>query len=138
MTPKSSSAVISETMSDVPDNLYYTAEHEWIRVEGDEMVIGITDHAQNALTDIVYVELPEIGSEFGENDEFATVESVKSVSSIFAPLSCCIISINEELDDAPELINQDPYGEGWIVKVTSDADPSKLLSASDYLELIGE
>ncbi|HJM19940.1 MAG TPA: glycine cleavage system protein GcvH, partial [Candidatus Thalassarchaeaceae archaeon] len=105
-------------MSDLPENLYYTAEHEWIRIEGDELVIGITDHAQESLTDIVYVELPDIGMVLEENDEFASVESVKSVSGIYAPIAGNITEVNEELDDTPELINQDPYGAGWIVKIS--------------------
>ena len=96
-------------MSEVPENMYYTKEHEWIRVEGDEIVIGITDHAQNALTDIVYVELPDVGEELGDMEEFAIVESVKSASPIFAPLAGKVTAVNEELDDTPELLNEEPY-----------------------------
>jgi glycine cleavage system H protein len=127
-------------MSDLPENLYYTADHEWIRVEGDELVVGITDHAQDALTDIVYVELPDVGMIIEENDEFATVESVKSVSGIFAPLAGSITEVNEELEDIPELINQDPYGAGWLVRIApTDMDAvNGLLNASAYCELIGE
>ena len=127
-------------MSDLPENLYYTADHEWIRIEGDELVVGITDHAQDALTDIVYVELPDVGMIIGKNDEFASVESVKSVSGIFAPIAGRIIEVNEELDDSPELINQDPYGVGWIVRIVpTDLDEvNELLNASSYRELIGE
>lgn len=127
-------------MSDAPEELYYTEEHEWLRVEGDEVVVGITDYAQDSLTDIVYVELPEEGMEVGEMDEFASVESVKSVSAIYSPLAGKICAINEALDDAPELINEDPYGEGWIVRITmQDASVlEKMLSASTYLEQIGE
>ena len=127
-------------MSDAPEELYYTEEHEWLRVEGDEVVVGITDYAQDSLTDIVYVELPEEGMEVGEMDEFASVESVKSVSAIYSPLAGTICAINEALDDAPELINEDPYGEGWIARITmQDASVlEKMLSASTYLELIGE
>ncbi len=127
-------------MSDAPEELYYTEEHEWLRVEGDEVVVGITDYAQDSLTDIVYVELPEEGMEVGEMDEFASVESVKSVSAIYSPLAGKICAINEALDDAPELINEDPYGEGWIARITMpDASVlEKMLSASTYLELIGE
>ena len=104
-------------MSQVPENLYYTKEHEWIRIDGDEVWIGITDHAQNALTDIVYIELPEEGDDFDDMGEFAIVESVKSASPIFAPLAGVITAVNENLDDTPELMNEDPYGEGWIVKM---------------------
>jgi len=127
-------------MSDAPEELYYTEEHEWLRVEGDEVVVGITDYAQDSLTDIVYVELPEEGMEVGEMDEFASVESVKSVSAIYSPLAGTICAINEALDDAPELINEDPYGEGWIVRITmQDASVlEKMLNASTYLEQIGE
>ena len=127
-------------MSDAPEELYYTEEHEWLRVEGDEVVVGITDYAQDSLTDIVYVELPEEGMEVGEMDEFASVESVKSVSAIYSPLAGKICAINEALDDAPELINEDPYGEGWIARITmQDASVlEKMLNASTYLEQIGE
>nr|AIF20331.1 glycine cleavage system H protein (gcvH, GCSH) [uncultured marine group II/III euryarchaeote KM3_89_E01] len=127
-------------MSDAPEELYYTEEHEWLRVEGDEVVVGITDYAQDSLTDIVYVELPEEGMEVEEMDEFASVESVKSVSAIYSPIAGTICAINEALDDAPELINEDPYGEGWIARITmQDASVlEKMLSASNYLEQIGE
>ena len=127
-------------MSEVPDGLYYTKEHEWIRVEGDEVVIGITDHAQDALTDIVYIELPEVGETCGDMGEFAVVESVKSASPIFAPLAGEITAVNEELDDAPELMNQEPYGAGWIIRMKLD-DPSavtSLMSPADYKAEIGE
>ncbi|MBT4060028.1 MAG: glycine cleavage system protein GcvH [Euryarchaeota archaeon] len=127
-------------MSNVPDDLYYTAEHEWLRVEGNDVIVGITDHAQDALTDIVYVELPDEGMQVSEMEEFATVESVKSVSSIFAPLTGTISAVNLELDDAPELINQDPYGDGWIVRITLN-DPSvvsNLMDAASYIAEIGE
>ncbi len=127
-------------MSEVPEGQYYTKEHEWIRVDGDEVVIGITDHAQNALTDIVYIELPESGESCEEMAEFAIVESVKSASPIFAPLAGEITAVNEELEDTPELMNQDPYGEGWIIRMKLN-DPSALaglMSAADYKAEIGE
>lgn len=125
-------------MSDVPEGLYYTKEHEWVSVEGDILTLGITDHAQDALTDIVYIELPEIGEEVDEMDEFAIVESVKSASPIFAPLAGQITEVNYELDDTPELMNDDPYGQGWIIKmnVAQASAVSSLLSASDYRALI--
>jgi len=127
-------------MSEVPDDLYYTADHEWLRITDGVAVIGITDHAQDALTDIVYVELPDEGSSFEAGEEFASVESVKSVSGIFTPLAGEVIAVNEALDDAPELINQDPYGEGWIVKyrLSTAGEQSTLLSAADYIAEIGE
>tara|TARA_X000000368_G_scaffold333274_1_gene270556 strand:+ start:232 stop:615 length:384 start_codon:yes stop_codon:yes gene_type:complete len=127
-------------MSDIPEGQYYTKEHEWIRVEGDEVVIGITDHAQDALTDIVYIELPDAGEMCEEMGEFAIVESVKSASPIFAPLAGEITAVNDALDDAPELMNQDPYGEGWIIRMKLD-DPSAvstLMTAADYRAELGE
>ena len=127
-------------MSEVPEGLYYTKEHEWIRVEGDEVVIGITDHAQDALTDIVYIELPEVGEVCEDMGEFAVVESVKSASPIFAPLAGEITAVNEELDEAPELMNEEPYGTGWIIRMKLDdaAAVSSLMSAADYKAEIGE
>ena len=127
-------------MSEVPEGLYYTKEHEWIRVEGDEVVIGITDHAQDALTDIVYIELPEVGEVCEDMGEFAVVESVKSASPIFAPLAGEITAVNEELDEAPELMNEEPYGSGWIIRMKLDdaAAVSSLMSAADYKAEIGE
>ena len=127
-------------MSDVPEGQFYTKEHEWIRVEGGEVVIGITDHAQDALTDIVYIELPESGEVYDDMGEFAIVESVKSASPIFAPLAGEITAVNEALEDTPELMNQDPYGEGWIIRMKLN-DPSAvsgLMSAADYKAEIGE
>jgi len=127
-------------MSEVPDNLYYTKEHEWIRVEGDEVVIGITDHAQNALTDIVYIELPDNGDVCEDMGEFAIVESVKSASPIYAPLAGEITAVNDSLEDTPELMNTDPYGGGWIIKMrlADGSGISGLMSADDYRAEIGE
>lgn len=125
-------------MSEAPEELFYTKEHEWLRIEGDEVVVGITDHAQDALTDIVYIELPEVGDVFGEMEEFALVESVKSASPIFAPMAGEILAVNDALEDAPELINQDPYGAGWIIRfkfVDSNATES-MMSADDYRVII--
>ena len=127
-------------MSDIPEDLRYTKEHEWVRVKDDIVVVGITDHAQNALTDIVYVELPEIGGQVDAMDEFAAVDSVKSSSPIFSPISGTVIEVNELLEDTPETINDDPYGEGWIVKLQTDEmeQINELLNADDYRTLIGE
>ena len=129
-----------EELSNAPENLRYTKEHEWLKIEGDEVLIGITDHAQDALTDIVYIELPEEGETYGEMEEFAMVESVKSASPIFAPLSGSITAVNVELDDAPELMNEDPYGKGWIVKMKLDdiSAVEGLMSASEYLSMLDE
>ncbi len=127
-------------MTEVPEGLYYTKEHEWMRIEGDEIFIGITDHAQDALTDIVYIELPAEDEHLEEMTEFAIVESVKSASPIFAPVSGTITAVNEALDDAPELMNQDPYGKGWIIKFRPDdmVTVTSSLSASNYLSIIAE
>ncbi len=127
-------------MSEVPENMYYTKEHEWIRVEGDEIVIGITDHAQNALTDIVYVELPDEGEELEDMEEFAIVESVKSASPIFAPLAGQVTAVNEVLDDTPELLNEAPYGAGWIIRMrlSNPEAVSTLMDAAAYKAEIGE
>ncbi len=127
-------------MSEVPEGMYYTKEHEWIRVEGDEIVIGITDHAQNALTDIVYIELPGDDEELEEMEEFAIVESVKSASPIFAPLAGQVTAVNDELDDAPELLNTDPYGAGWIIRMrlSNPEAVSTLMDAAAYKAEIGE
>jgi glycine cleavage system H protein len=127
-------------MSQIPEELYYTKEHEWMRVEGDEIVIGITDYAQEALTDIVYIELPAEGEVLEDMGEFAIVESVKSASPIFAPLAGTVVAVNEALEDAPELMNTDPYGEGWIVRMKLDAPEAitAMMSAADYKAEIGE
>ena len=127
-------------MSEIPEGLIYTKEHEWIKVEGDDITVGITDYAQNALTDVVWVELPELGVSVKSMDSFANVESVKSVSEIYAPVSGEVTEINEDLEDAPETINTDPYGEGWICKMRMD-NPEELdvlLDAAAYKSLTEE
>ena len=127
-------------MSEVPAALRYTEEHEWVRIDGDIAIIGVTDFAQDALTDVVWVELPEVGASVAAMESCGSVESVKSVSEIYAPLAGEITEANESLEDAPEQINQDPYGEGWIWKMTiSDAgELGALLDAAGYSELLGE
>jgi len=128
-------------MSEIPEGLYYTAEHEWIKVEDDGTVtVGITDHAQNALTDIVYVELPEVDEHFENHDEFTIVESVKSASPVFLPFAGIVISTNLELEDAPELVNKSPYGDGWIAKFSIDnaEELNSLMSAAEYKAHINE
>ena len=129
-----------ERMSEVPEELRYTKEHEWIRIEGDSVVIGVTDYAQNALTDVVWVELPEMGAVVGSMDSFASVESVKSVSEIYAPISGEVIKINDVLEDSPELINEDPYGKGWICKmsISDKSELASLLDGTTYRGLIEE
>ena len=127
-------------MSDVPAELRYTAEHEWIRIEGNEVIVGVTDFAQDALTDVVWVELPEVGSSVSEMDACGSVESVKSVSEIFAPITGEILEVNESLEDAPEQINQDPYGSGWIWRMSIDdaTQVDGLMDATAYSAQIGE
>ena len=131
---------LGESVGDVPSDLRYTEEHEWVRVEGDEVSIGITDFAQNALTEVVWVELPEVGSVVEVMESFASVESVKSVSEIYAPVAGTVTEVNESLEDAPERINEDPYGDGWICKIKTGegVDLSGLLDSDSYSALIGE
>ena len=121
--------------SKIPDDLRYTKDHEWVKLEGDNRVrIGITDYAQDALTDVVYVELPDADEEFAEHDSMGVVESVKSVSDIFAPVEGRVVESNKRLEDEPELLNTDPYGDGWYC-VMELADPSvygTLLDAAGY------
>ncbi|MEM1094221.1 MAG: glycine cleavage system protein GcvH [Bacteroidota bacterium] len=124
---------------DFPAELRYTKEHEWIRLDGDIATIGITSFAQKELGDIVFVEIEDEGSELDADDVFGTVEAVKTVSELYMPVSGTIAEINEELDGAPELVNEDPYGEGWMVRIKVD-DPSEvaaLLSAADYGAMVG-
>lgn len=127
-------------MTLVPDDLRYTKEHEWVRLEDDRAVVGITDHAQTELTDIVYVELPTIGSEFAAGEEFAIVESVKAASEVYAPVSGVVVDINKDLEDRPELVNEDPYGKGWIAvfRVKDQEEVDRLLTPEQYRELIEE
>jgi len=123
----------------IPKNLRYAKTHEWVRVEGDIAVVGITDHAQQELTDVVYVETPAVGSRVEAGKECAVVESVKAASDIYAPVSGDIVAVNEELSSAPELLNQDPYDKGWMFKIkTSDpGELNELLNADDYSHHIG-
>ncbi|MCY4044844.1 MAG: glycine cleavage system protein GcvH [Cellvibrionales bacterium] len=125
-------------MNELPAELKYATSHEWIRVEGDEAVVGITDYAQNALGDVVYVELPEIGSDLAAADEAGVVESVKAASDIYFPISGEVIAINEDLEDMPEIINTDPYGDGWFfkLKIKDATELDALLGADEYLEFV--
>lgn len=127
-------------MYDVPSDLKYTKEHEWVRISGSKATIGITDYAQKQLGDIVFVELPNVDEEIDAGDEFGTVESVKSVSPIFQPMSGKTVDINTELNDQPELINEDCYGEGWLVRVeiTNPAEVDSLMSAEEYKAFLEE
>lgn len=122
-------------MSNIPAELKYVASHEWLRLEDDGTItVGITEHAQDLLGDIVYVELPEVGATVAVDDEIAVVESVKAASDVYAPITGEIIAINEELEDAPETINSDPYGDGWFFKIRPDNvdDYEALMSAEEY------
>lgn len=117
-----------------PSELKYTKDHEWIRVEGDEAVIGITDFAQRELGDIVFVDINTVGEEVAANEVFGTIEAVKTVSDLFIPVTGTILEVNDAIDASPELVNSDPYGEGWIVRVklNNAADVDALLSADQY------
>lgn len=122
----------------LPNELKYTKDHEWIRVEGEEAVVGITDFAQSELGDIVFVDVDTVGEEVTQDEVFGSVEAVKTVSDLFIPVTCTILEVNPEIDGSPELINQDPYGKGWIVRVrlNNPADTDALLSAQEYKDLI--
>ncbi len=123
----------------IPDNLKYTKDHEWIKIEGDIAVVGITDFAQNELGDIVFVEVDTLGEELDKEETFGTIEAVKTVSDLFMPLSGEIAEFNEALESDPDTINKDPYGDGWIIKIKlSDAsETGDLLTAEQYKDLIG-
>ena len=122
----------------IPENLKYTKDHEWISIEGDVATVGITDFAQGELGDIVYVEIEKIGENFSKEEVFGTVEAVKTVSDLFMPLSGEIIDINEELNEKPELVNEDPYGQGWMIKIkVNSSDISDLLNFEQYKKLVG-
>ena len=123
----------------LPADLKYTKDHEWIRVEGDVAYIGITDHAQKELGDIVYVDIDTLDKEVAQHEVFGTVEAVKTVSDLFSPISGTVLEINSQLDGAPETVNSDPYGAGWMVKmaIKDPAELAGLLSAAAYGELVG-
>lgn len=124
----------------IPDDLRYSADHEWVKVEGKQAVIGITDYAQQELGDIVYLELPDVGAEVVVEEEVTEIESTKTTSPVLAPVSGTIIEVNEELKESPQLINEDPYGKGWIaiLKMTNPDDLDSLMSAKEYEEHITE
>lgn len=121
------------------ENLKYTKDHEWLRIEGEEAFVGITDFAQKELGDIVYIEIETLGEEVAQNEIFGTVEAVKTVSDLFMPVSGTIIEVNPDLESEPELVNDDPYGKGWMIKINfSNKDElDQLFSLNDYKELIG-
>lgn len=122
-----------------PDNLKYTKEHEWIRVEGETGIVGVTDFAQGELGDIVFVDINTVGKSLGAEEVFGTVEAVKTVSDLFLPVAGKVVEVNDALSSNPELVNNDPYGEGWMVKIEVDnpADIDNLLSSDAYQQMVG-
>lgn len=123
----------------IPSNLKYTKDHEWIKIEGDTALVGVTEYAQGELGDIVFIEVETVGETLDQHETFGTIEAVKTVSDLFLPVSGEILEFNDALNSAPELINKDPYGEGWIIKLkfTNPAEADELLDAAAYGELIG-
>jgi len=124
----------------IPEELKYTKEHEWVRIDGEEVVFGITDHAQSELGDITFVELPENGTEIKKSESMSTVESVKAASDIYAPVSGKIVEVNQALESSPEVINASPYGDGWLcrVSVSDTSEIEGLMSAEDYGKFLEE
>lgn len=122
----------------IPDGLKYTKDHEWVKIEGDTATIGITDFAQGELGDIVYVDINTVGQEIAEHEVFGTVEAVKTVSDLYMPLAGKVLEINPLLDGSPEKVNEDPYGDGWMIKVKINGSTDMLLTATQYSELIGQ
>lgn len=122
----------------IPDSLQYTKDHEWIKIEGNTATIGITEFAQSELGDIVYVDISSVGQEIAEHDIFGTVEAVKTVSDLYMPVSGKVLEVNPLLDASPEKVNEDPYGDGWMIKVQLSGATTGLLSAAQYKELIGK
>ncbi len=127
-------------MSKILEDLKYTETHEWVKVEGEVAIIGITDFAQRELSDIVYVELPSVGSSINKGETFGNIEAVKAVEDLYAPITGEIVEVNEKLKNSPELVNQDPYGEGWMIKmkIKNPEELEELLSPEEYKNIIGE
>ena len=125
---------------DLPENCRYTQDHEWVRAEGDKVRVGISDYAQDQLDDIVFVELPQVGDTFDKGEEFGTVESVKAVSELYMPVGGEVIAINSILEDSPQLVNESPYGQGWMIDVrpTDPTEMDALLTRQAYLEMLGK
>lgn len=121
-----------------PKNLFYTKEHEWADFKDEEIIIGITDYAQSQLGDVIFIEFPDVGDEFNSGDVFGEVEAVKTVSELYIPLSGTIIAVNEDLEEAPDNVNSDPYGKGWLIKISAKDinDKKKLLSSEEYKKII--
>lgn len=125
-------------MANIPEDLHYSKDHEWIRVEGGTGTVGITDHAQHSLGDVVYVELPKAGEQFGAQSVFGSVESVKAVSELYLPVAGEVVEVNETLNDEPEKVNTDPYGAGWMIKLKIDGagELDKLMNAAEYEDYV--
>ncbi|ABG06088.1 glycine cleavage system H protein [Rubrobacter xylanophilus DSM 9941] len=124
-------------MAEIPQDLVYTRTHEWARIEGDAATVGITDHAQEELGDVVFVELPEVGSSVQAGEPFGTIESVKAVSDLYSPVSGEVTEVNTSLEESPEKVNEDPYGEGWLLRVRLSEEPD-LLSPEEYARRLEE
>lgn len=124
---------------EAPDDLKYSREHEWVQVDGNTAVMGITDYAQSELGDVVFVELPEIGTEIESGEAFGTIEAVKAVSELYSPLGGKVVEINQKLEDDPALVNQSPYGDGWMVKIEmkNTDELAELMDAAGYQEMVG-
>lgn len=122
----------------IPENLKYTKDHEWIRVEGKEAYVGITDYAQGELGDIVFIEIETVGDELEKEEVFGTIEAVKTVSDMFMPVSGEVLEVNAKLEDSPEVVNKDPYGDGWLIKISlkDEAETGELLDAAAYKKLL--
>ncbi len=125
---------------EAPPGLKYSKEHEWVSTEDEVATVGITDHAQEQLGEIVFIELPAVGDKVSKDDPFGVIESVKAVSDIYAPVSGTVVAINEELPESPEMVNEDPYGDGWLIKikVSDDSDFDDLMDSAEYEEMIAE
>ncbi len=128
-----------DNMSDIPSELLYTKEHEWANFKDNEVIIGITDYAQSQLGDIIFIEFPEIGDQVNAGDSFGEVEAVKTVSELYAPVTGTVLEVNENLEDSADLVNSDPYGDGWLIKIkpTNLNEKDDLMKSAAYKELIG-
>jgi glycine cleavage system H protein len=128
----------NKNIMNIPENLKYTKDHEWIRVEGEEAFVGITDYAQGELGDIVFLEIETEGEELAKEEVFGTIEAVKTVSDMFMPVSGEVVEVNEKLEETPEIVNKDPYGDGWLIKIklTNSSELDELLDAAAYKKLL--
>jgi glycine cleavage system H protein len=129
---------LNSTPMNIPEGLQYTKDHEWVKLEGDTATVGITDFAQGELGDIVYVDISSVGQEVSEHEIFGTVEAVKTVSDLYMPIPGKVLEVNPILDGSPEKVNEDPYGEGWMIKIQVTGQSKSLLTADQYKELIGK